>query len=255
MRNSFFGNIFNTLQNRTSAVFGAIGAAALVCLCGALMTFVLGPQQALKANRVSKLPLMDVSYVTSAATDSEILITGTLNGSQASPNVPDFIAYTQDHWEITISENEQGTPQPPDGSWSYDETVIPALTLTLNGTPVNIQPSSYAALGGNLHERIVDGNGSLQAKDGDQLLREGALRYQGFFDGDQATVLGKKDSSGAIIPEDVYAGDRASYEKAQKQAAGFLFVGGIVAMICAPVVLILGVVSAALGKSTRVVRR
>ena len=244
----FGGNIFTTLQNRMSAVIAAVGASALVCLCGALMTFVLAPQQALKAYRVSRLPLMDAPYVASAAPDSEILVTGYLQGSQAAPDLQDFIAYSKDRWEVSLSQEGQGTESAPSGSWRHEETVVPTLTLDMDGTPVTIHSSSYASLGGNLHETIIDGTGSLQARDGERLLRDGALRYRGFYNGDQVTVFGTKDTNGTIIPADIFAGDRASYETYQKQAAGFLFFGGIAMLVCSPVVLVLGVLGAMFGR-------
>ena len=250
MNNLLGGNLFTILRNRIKAVLGAVTASIAVFACGAVMTFVLAPNQALLAYKISKMPIMTAQSAEAAAPGSDILITGHLNGNAPTPNLPEFIAYTEEEWKVTLSQNDNGnsSDNKPSGSWSHTQTVIPELTLDMGGSPVTIQPSDNAIFGGALTEKIIDGNGSLQAEYQGQLLRDGALRYQGFKNGALTTVLGKKASIGGVIPEHMYAGDRVEFETYQRQLASSFLFAGIFFMLCSPVVLVLGILGAIFGR-------
>jgi hypothetical protein len=94
----------------------------------------------------------------------------------------------------------------------------------------------------------VDGTGSLKAEYIDRTLHDGAFRYQGFYAGDMATVLGKKASTGGALPEEVFAGDRVEFEQVQKDRIAIYLYGGIALMLCSPLALVMGLWSAVFGK-------
>jgi hypothetical protein len=248
MRNLFTSNLFANLRGRINAGIGVIIATMALCVCGAVMTFVLAPQQALKAYRISQMPMMDAGFVGDSAAGSDILITGYLNGNPPTPALPDFIAYTEEKWKVTVTKDDQGKGKTPSGSWSLEQTVIPELILDTNDAAVDIHASGSANLSGPVHEKIVDGNGALQANDGDKNRKDGAIRYRGFFSGDLTTVFGKKASIGGVIPEEFFAGDRIAFEAYQKQiASSFLFMG-IAFMACSPLVLAFGILAVLFGR-------
>ena len=249
---NFTGNVGRTLTNRISGAFAAVGAAIFMALCGALMAFVLAPGQAVKAANIAKMPQMDAAYVSAAAPGTDILITGNLNGSAPNPQLPDFIAYYSERWEVSENKNTDGTPQPPSGNWQHVETVVPNLTLDMSGTPVSVLAANNAMLSGsNLHEQLVPQSSAFTADYKGQKLGEGSLRYKGFFNGDLVTILGKKSSGDGVVPEEMFAGDRVAFEKYQKDSAKALLFFGFAAMICSPFVGIGGVVAALMGRGRR----
>lgn len=240
-------NIFSVLRNRAKAVVSSIVISVVLCGCGAVMTFYLAPTQALKAYRISQMPLMDAQSVADAGVGSNVIVTGSLTGDPTREQ-PEFIAYTKHEWDVTVTEDDEGNEGTPSGSWSLIQTVIPVLMLEMNGSPVQILANEGAALSGALREKIIDGEGSLQASYENQTLRDGAIRYSGFADGDLATVYGVTASVGGIFPEDIFAGDRVAFEKYQKNlASGYLMVG-IAFMLCSPLVLVGGVFSSVFGR-------
>jgi hypothetical protein len=62
------------------------------------------------------------------------------------------------------------------------------------------------------------------------------------------TVLGEKAASGGITPSQLYGGDRAAFEEAERQAASGLLFAGLCAMALSPVVLVGGILAALFGR-------
>ena len=60
-------NIFASIRERIGSAVGAVIGAVFMLGCGALLAFVLSPQQALEARRIDKMPLMDAGSVAEAA--------------------------------------------------------------------------------------------------------------------------------------------------------------------------------------------
>lgn len=247
------GNIFGTVRNRVAGAFAAVIGGVILAGCGVLMTFVLAPNQAMKASRIEKLPQMDAAYVASAAPGAEILITGFVSGDAPNPQLPEFIAYVKEEWDVSESKNTDGTPQAPSGSWQRVETVVPNLSLDMSGITIPILSENNASLSGsNMHEQIVPKTSAFTATYNGQKLGEGSFRYTGFFNGDLMTVLGKKASSGnSVLPEELFAGDRVAYEKYQKDAVKALLFMGIAAMVCSPFITIGGIFAALMGRGRR----
>ncbi|MBK9601000.1 MAG: hypothetical protein IPO36_04035 [Anaerolineales bacterium] len=241
-------NLFAQLRNRFKAVLGSFTAAISVFACGAVMTFVLAPNQAILAYKVSRMPMMTAQSVESIAAGGDILITGYLIGGAPTPSLPEFIAYTEDTWKVTVTQDDNGNDNTPSGSWSRVQTVFPELTLEMNGAPVLIRVSNSASLSGSLHEKVVDGNGILQADYEGQPLHDGASLYRGFASGDLITILGKKASVGGVIPEQVFGGDRVSFEEYQRNLASSYLVMGVAFMLCSPLVLVIGILAALFGR-------
>lgn len=127
----------------------------------------------------------------------------------------------------------------------------PLLIVEVTGQAIDVLASGDAAFSGKLRELHVPGEGPNTASDGADEIIEGTLRYRGFSNGDVITILGVKASSGGIIPDHLYAGDRVEFEQAQADAAKGLLIGGIVMMTCAPLILVGGGAAALFGRRRR----
>jgi hypothetical protein len=242
-------NIVKVLRERIRAVIAAIVGAIFFCICGSLLTFVIAPGQALEANRIGNLPEMDAAYVAAAEAGDDILVSGRL---EDNPFVDEggFVSYELAEWQVTPADPEDENPQAR-GSWVIVETVAPDLNLNLEGGTLLILASPSVNFSGQLHDEMILGDGPEEAEDNGELLAEGSLRVEGFFDGDLVTVLGTKASTGGIIPEDLFGGDRQAFEQGEVDAARGLLFAGICFMVFAPIVLVGGILAAVFGRRRR----
>jgi hypothetical protein len=230
------------LRQRLGAVAAAFLGAAACCVCGAYMAFVAAPGQALTAAGVSRLPVMDAAAVEAAAPGQAVLISGRLAGNAPLLEGMDFVAYSEEEWNVTVPPSDEDSSGEPHGDWKASRVVVPELSLSVGGQTVVVHSASVVRLSGPLREELLRGESTVQAKYESELLPDGSKRYRGLADGDLASVLGKKAAAGVgptvvgVTPEQIFAGDRAAFEASQKQAASNLFVGGIASMIAAPVV-------------------
>ncbi|RMD58266.1 hypothetical protein D6833_13080 [Candidatus Parcubacteria bacterium] len=241
-------NPFASARRRLGAIFAAV-AVSVVCLaCGAVMAFILAPGQAIRAYRIARLPVMGAADVEAASAGDTILVTGILADNAPRLDGFDFVVYEEEVWRVTTPDRDDGEAADPYGSWEAGETVAPALTLRVGDRPVRIHRAGNVRLGGALREEIVEGGGSDRAKYGERWLPDGSRRYRGVSDGDLLTVLGKKATTGGVIPEELFAGDRVAFEDSQRQAASGLLFGGILLMILSPVVLVGGLWGAIFGR-------
>ena len=232
-------NPLRALRERIGAALGVFAFSVLCCVIGVIMTFVLAPGQALEANRISRLPLMDAGTVDAASVGDVILITGILNGQPTS--VSDFIAYGGERWTVRISSGvDDDSPSDPTGSWTNVPSVVPELTLNMNGGSVAVHTAKNVRVYGELHDLEIPAEGTITAKYNGKPVTDGTVRYHGFEDGDLATVYGKKSVNGGVDPEQLFAGDRTAFEESQHQATtGFLY-SGICMFILAPLILVGG---------------
>ncbi|KAA3643280.1 MAG: hypothetical protein DWQ07_22450 [Chloroflexi bacterium] len=229
--------LFSGMRQRIGGVFAAFAFSAGCCVCGAVMTFVLAPNQALEARRISRLPEMDAVYLTSVAAGEEVLLTGTLQGNELLYSDLPYVAFKEETW---IVSEPTGDAESNSGRWDSD-TVVPDLDLNVGGQIVVILSATDPRLSGDLLEETILGEGPLEATYSGESLPDGTLRYEGFVDGDVATVLGEKATDGGVRPEHLFAGDRAAFETSQEEAASGLFISGIASMVLAPFVLIAGI--------------
>ncbi|MFZ5918434.1 MAG: hypothetical protein ACOYZ7_15965 [Chloroflexota bacterium] len=241
--------VFNIRERMGRVVAAGIGTLFLLA-CGALLAFVLSPGQSLEARRIDRLPEMTAEDVSTAAAGEDILVTGRLEGNAVVAE-GGFVAHVQEEWRVTMpTPGSQSSSQSskPAGQWQTVQRVVPALALDVDGRSVEILPAGNARLSGSLHERLVRSRSFRQAEYNTEMLPEGSMRTRGFFNGDLITVLGSKASSGGVIPEELYMGDRVGLVAYKKNAATGLLVGGLCMMGLAPVVLIGGILSALLGR-------
>jgi len=246
-------NLFNlnplaSIRRRLGAILGVFALSAACCACGATMTFVMAPRQALQAAQISRMPVMDEPALAGATVGDDVLVTGTLAGNHVLIDGPALVAYREEIWDVKIAGSDDtdsgGTPQ---GTWRSVKTVTPELTLTFDGQPLPVHAASSARLSGPLHKYMLPGNG-MSAKYNGKSLPGGTRRYYGLADGDMTTVLGKKAPDGGVTPSELFLGDRAAFETSQHQAASGLLFSGILLMVLSPVVLIGGLFAAIFGR-------
>jgi len=245
-------NLFSRIRERIgTAIYAVIGAVALLG-CGLVFTLFLAPQQKLEARRIELLALMDASSVVGAAAGDEVLVTGRLADNPVIYEGGDYVAYILDEWQVTTPAYDPDEPnQKPDGDWKTVERAIPDLKVDVGGQTVNSVRVEDASINGAVHETIFESEGYEKAEYEGKLLSEGSLKIRGLYNGDLITVWGKKAASGGIVPDELYAGDRVSFEESQHAAAQGLLIAGISMLVCSPVVLLGGIFSAIFGRRRR----
>lgn len=241
-------NILSFFRQRFNAVIGGIIGAILLLSCGALMAFVLSPQQSLLAKRIEKMPDMDAAAVTAASEDADVLVSGEL---QDNPVVgrSQFVAYILERWDVTVSRDDDGDEE-ISGSWSTQERASPDLTLNVQGKIVRVLQADNVTLSGPLHEEMVRSESTLRASTGGEDLPDGTMKWRGLFNGDLVTVWGKKAGEG-VLPEELFAGDRDAFAQDKHATARGLFLTGLCAMGLAPVALVGGILGGILGRRKR----
>ena len=241
--------IFASIRERIGSVVAAVIGAVVLLGCGLLFLLVLAPKQKLQANRIEALPMMDASFVTSAASGEDILITGYIHG-QPIPGAGQYIAYELDKWDVTPADSDDPNDE-PSGSWNEIERFVPTLDLDVGGQTLLIHSNHEAYMNGPLHEEIEGSGAYLSADYGSTDLSDGSLRYRGFFDGDLTTVWGQKASVEGVIPKELFAGDRVTFIESQHATAKGLMIAGISMLVCSPVVLVGGILSGLFGRRRR----
>ncbi len=238
---------FARIRERITGVITLAVLSVGMFACGAVMAFIISPQQAIEWRRLDNLPVTTAGSFESAPEGTEMIVTGTLNDNTVFDN--GLVMYEVDEWTVDRDTDSEGDVT-YDGTWHSVEAQYPQLNMDLDGSPVTILAVSNLRLFGALQESMVDGNGQYSDSYNGQNLRDGARRTRGVADGALVTVLGTRTSSGGISPDRLFVGDRTQMIEALQDQARGLFIGGIGAMICAPVFFVLGVVAVVLGRRT-----
>ena len=242
-----FGGLLNrriNVRQRLGGITAALLAAFACCACGSLMTFVVAPRQAAQAARIDRLPHMQAADLAAAAAGDDVLITGVLAGNEALLDGSELVAYSELAWVLSTTSDDDADSFTPQGRWVSRANTVPGLTLALEGQAVQIHAGSSVQFSGPLREQLVPGDGPGEASFEGEMLPEGSRRYRGLADGDLTTVLGTRAPDGGVLPEHLFAGNRAEFEESQQQAASSLFVVGLLVMALSPIVLIGGVLFA-----------
>ena len=153
-------------------------------------------------------------------------------------------------WTVTPADPDDPDDEPR-GSWENVETILPELQLNMGDEKVLILSAENVTLGGALHEEILRGTGNLSAETEGEWLPDGTQRFKGFYFGDLTTILGVKASADGVIPDELFAGDRVTFIESQHEAAKGLLIAGVSMMVCSPVVLVGGILSAIFGRRRR----
>lgn len=246
-------NIAINLRGRLNRIVFAVIGAIFFMACGALLAFVMSPQQALQARRIEHLPDMTAEDVAAADSGDDILVTGRLEDNPVISE-GNFVAYVRETWQVTRpTPDSQSDSQnkEPSGKWETVERVFPDLRLNVNDREVEILRASSVTMSGPLHERLIRAYSFRKAKYNDEMLAEGSERVRGFHDGDLITVLGVKASTGGVIPDELFAGDRVAFVQRKKSAAKSAFIFGLCLIGVAPIVLVGGVLAALFGRQRR----
>jgi len=242
-------NFLSSVRQRIRSMLAIMAISVLCLLCGGLMAFGFAPAQAIQAYCISRMPVTeDGAQVAAAQPGEELLFTGILKGNAPLLEGLDFVAYSAEEWKVTLPSDGDGDSK-PSGHWETAETIIPALTLELNGQPVSLLKASSARLSGDLHIQVVKGTGPHQAKYEGELLPGGTRRYRALLDGDRVTVLGRKSATGSVLPEHIFAGDHLQFVESQRKAASGMFMVGLCLMAFAPLLLVGGLLFTLFRKS------
>jgi hypothetical protein len=235
-------NIHARLRKRTRLVTASAVAAFLLFICATLMVFIFSPRQALLARRIDRMPVLDATAIQAARPGAEILVAGRL---QDNPVLEQggFVAYTRDEWRVTPPAPDDDDNKPT-GSWTTAESVVPDLTILVKERTVRILRAEDVTMSGALDEKLIRSDATLEADHDGKSLPNGTQRIQGMLNGDLITVLGKKASTGGVIPTELFAGDRVAFAESKRSAARGLLYGGLCLFGLAPAVLVGGVLGA-----------
>ena len=245
-------NLFRSLRERFGRVIWVVIGSIVLLGCGLLFALILAPQQKLEARRIERLPMMDATTVTQAAAGDELLITGRLVDNPILLDDEDFVVYQMEEWVVSVPEYDPDNPnQEPDGDWDVIEIMAPDLWLDVNGQVVSTLRSDSVTLSGSLRESLIYSEGHNQAQHEGEWLPEGSLRIRGFYNADLVTVWGKKAATDGVIPDELFAGDRVTFVESKHEAAKGLLIAGISMLVCLPVMLIGGILSAIFGRRRR----
>jgi hypothetical protein len=234
--NLFGLNPLRAIRERIGAALAITAFSIACCVGGLVMTFVFAPQQAVKTNRISGLPVMNADSVRTATAGNSLLITGVLHGDPQQVGEYDFIAYGGERWDVTVPTGVDDSYSEPHGRWASILPVVPELALDLDEQLVMIHAASHVRLNGALHDTVVPGESALTANDQGEPVSDGTIKYHGLVDGDLATVFGKKAADGGLDPEEIFAGDRAAFEESQRQAVSGFLISGIFMIFMTPVI-------------------
>ncbi len=240
-------NLLGGIRNRINAVVGGVIAAICFLVMGAFLAFVISPQQAVEWRRIQGLPQLDAASYEAVSIGQEVALSGHLQNNSAL--TPDgLVAYQRDRWDVRPASSSDDSPS---GSWTVLEFQFPALSIAVDGGMLRTVAVNNVTIGGNLHETVQDGTGANTDTYQGRKLHDGAVRTRGFADGDLVTMVGQKASTGDAIPARLFGGDRVQLVDNIRKGAQALFLAGIGMMICAPIVLVLGVVGGILGRNRR----
>lgn len=237
--------LYRSTRQRLNLVLVVTALSLFCCFCGGLMAFVIAPGQAIQASRIARMPQMDAEMVRDAAAGDPLLISGTLAGNTPLLNHTDLVAYREDQWLVTVPSASDADPS---GRWQTVRTVVPQLTFTVNDQSLTILGAEDVRLGGPLHEVILTTDSPTRAAFEGESLPDGTQRFQGFRNGDVITILGSKASTGDIIPEQLFLGDRVSFVESQRNAASALLYSGLCMMLLSPIILVGGLLYATFGR-------
>ncbi len=203
------------------------GLLVLVLLFGGLiLIFLLGSYQQKRAAELAGLPTMTVTTFHEANPDTEMVVTGVLEGNREFASPEGYVVYRREEWDVTY-DSEDGY----EGHWDTLEKHFPLLNLTIPGGSIQILSTDKARTRGHQHSTIVERSNSTRKADG---LPEGSIRHIGFKEGDTITVVGKKEASrgGSLRPSQFYGGNRDQLIKAtQGEARTMRIIGAILIVI------------------------
>ena len=234
------------IRDRIGSAFAGAIAAVFFLICGAVLAFVISPQQALEWRRIQGLPELDAASYAATATGEAVAITGTLAGNEMLTQ-DGLAAFYREVWEVEPPDPDVEDDE-PEGSWERFETVVPALTLEVSGGSVTTLSASSPTFGGSLHETVQEGTGPTAEGFGEEWHAEGSIRTSGFKDGDLITAVGHKGSTGDLAPDRLFGGDRVQLVQEIRTGARVTFGIGIGMMVCSPLVLVVGVLAGLFGK-------
>lgn len=238
--------LFSSLRERIGAAVAAVLVAMCFCMCGLVFIFYMTPRQALEARRISNIPQMGADDVITTPAGDDILITGRLNDNPTIDG--NFVAYRLEEWQVRESSSDDPDVEPT-GSWNSVETHVPDLTLDVNGQALTVLSDANVSLSGSLHEEVRLSSASLGAENFDnEWIPDGSERFRGFHNSDLVTVLGTKSSTGDIVPDKLFLGDRVAFEESERDAASGFLIGGICMLILSPITLVAGVIGSIFGR-------
>ena len=223
-------------QSNKGCSLAMTGLLVLVLILGGLtLIFLLGSYQQKRAAELANLPVMTSATFYEASPDTEMVITGVLEGNREFATSERYVIYRRQEWDVSY-DSEDGY----EGKWKTREKHFPPLNLTIARGSIQILSTDEARIWGREHTTIVERSDSTRKADG---IPEGSIRHIGFKEGDTITVVGKKDSSrgGSLRPTEFYGGDRAQLIKATQSEARMSRIIGIVLVVIGIIILVVRV--------------
>lgn len=240
-------NLLQGVRNRAGAAIAAVLMAVCFLAMGAFLTFYISPQQAIEWRQIRNLPELDAAGLAATPSDTLVAITGRLEGNEEL--LPDgLVAFVQEEWNVTPPRDDDDRPK---GSWRELRQEVPALSIATAGGAVATLPVARTTFGGSLTEWVEAGSSPNRATYDGQQLPDGSLRTRGLRNGDLVTVVGRKATTGEIVPNRLFGGDRVQLVDNIRTGARVAFIAGIVMMICSPAILVIGVLGGLFGRGGR----
>jgi len=168
--------------------------AVIALASGLILLIFISPGEARKANRIGSLKEADLATFQALAPGQDVVVTGVLTGNAELDY--GLVAYHRYRWRISTDSDDKEV-----GGWRPDMLMAPALTISMPGGQVTTTAMDLPSLGGKYHAYEAGSGGRMVSG-----KPEGSTRWTGFKNGDMVTVVGKKDTSGQITPEILWAG-------------------------------------------------
>ena len=215
---------YNPKQRKGAIIFGLIIAAIFGGL-GAYIVFSVYPGKMDEKNRVSAIPVMDLTRFNALDTGGEGVAFGYLANNDILDK-GDLVAYCIDRWDVDVEDDGE-----IEGSWVREKEIWPSLTIAIDGGQLRMSPGVPQRLMGLRHESVKPSNLVPAAEYEGQQLGHGSLRTLGAKNRDQVTVVGAKIGQQAVEAEYFYIGTREELLKSLVFSARVFLVMGIIVMV------------------------
>ncbi|NDJ34989.1 MAG: hypothetical protein GYB64_10005 [Chloroflexi bacterium] len=226
------------IRERIGAVIGTSIFSLLCGITGVVLVVFVAAGQSRQARQIETAPVLDASSFAALAPGDFAVVSGTLTDN--TPVTGEFVAFETQRWDVTYDSEDDEY----DGDWQTVNEQWPALIIAVDGGTVRTVTATSVNFDGSPRE-VRDESTTGRMVDG---VREDTVRTIGFYNGDLITVTGDVASTGDLIPDRVFAGDRVQLVDDIRQGARVARGIGIALLIGAPLLFVMGIIGAILGR-------